>query len=83
MRATLSFPVSAIPSDPYEAEKFLLEQTRELFYMAHEADVTAVLNFATERFFSSPFEPHISLSLLFAGNIAKTFVTTKGAVTGP
>lgn len=82
MTATHSFVVTDIPSNPYAAEGFLMDQVKRIFSLAHQADATAIRGFNVTREFSSsdPMARNMTFHLEFSGNIAKTFKTTTGGV---
>lgn len=83
MKSTHNFDILNMPPDPYEAEKFVLDQVKACFGHAHTAGLVKAKDFAMIRNVSAyePFRTDISVVLVFDGDESKTFVHTTGQVT--
>lgn len=82
MTSTHSFRIADLPRDPYEAEKFVLDQIKYAFTRAHEADMTGAIDFNMTRAIGrgDPFGENMTVHLKFDGDSSKGFAHTTGEV---
>lgn len=80
MIAVSSFQIQDLPSDPYEAEAFLVRQIKLAFEMMHDTDVTAIKDFAMVREMNArdPFGKTCTIVVNFEGDTNKTQVRPWG-----